>query len=166
MRKRRSLLAALMIVVDAAPALAHAERVASVPKEGARLASPPASMRIDFSEPPIGEAMFEVIDGCERNVVQDLEVQNLEITAKLASGQPGTWKVRTRVVSGVDGHATSDRWTFSVKGKADCAEEPPPVADDRPEDRPNDGGDFPILPFAAGTVLIIAVALVFRGRSS
>lgn len=170
MRKRGPLLGALMLVMlfPAAPALAHAERVGSVPKEGARLASPPTTLRIDFSEPPIGNAEFAVMDGCGRDVVTGIEVQNLEIEAALAAGQPGRWEVQTRVVSGVDGHATSDSWTFSVQGKTDCSEEPPPAADRPPGERDSQdrGGSFPLLPFAAATLMIIVLALVFRGRGA
>lgn len=170
MRKRGPLLAVMTIVMlfQAAPALAHAERVRSSPTEGARLESPPDTVRIDFSEPPIGEASFVVTDGCDRDVVEDLEVQNLEIEASLGTGQPGRWTVQTEVVSALDGHATSDRWTFSVRGTADCVAEPTPAGIDDPalDESSDDGGSFPLLAFAAGTVLLIALALVVRGRSS
>lgn len=172
MRKRGPLLAAMIVVIllQAAPALAHAERIGSTPKEKARLGTPPDIVHIEFSEPPIGDATFIVLDGCERDVVEGIEVGDKEIDATLAAGQPGRWEVQTRVVSGVDGHATSDSWNFSVKGEPDCSDQ---AADDQPDGRAGSGddgpegggGSFPLLAFAGGTLLVIILALAFRGRS-
>lgn len=170
MKERGPLLAALTMIMllQAAPALAHAERIDSSPKEGARLRSAPPMMRIDFSEPPIGDANFVVTDGCDRDVVEEIDVQNMQLEATLSGGEPGRWQVETRVVSGVDGHATSDQWTFTVRGEAQCDEQPPPAAEQPPEgegEGDQGGGSFPLLAFAAGTAVVIALALVFRGRS-
>lgn len=172
MRKRGLLLAAVTMLVSmqAAPALAHAERIGSTPKEKAKVRSAPGSLRIQFSEPPIGDARFVVLDGCERDLVEDIEVSQMEIDATLAQGQPGRWQVETRVVSGVDGHATSDRWSFTVAGTADCSQTPPPGAsneqDGDDEADGEGGGGSLLLIFAAATLGVIVLALVLRGRGS
>lgn len=156
-----------LLLLDASLAFAHAERVGSEPEEGARVEAPPPTLSIDFSEPPIGNPTFVVNDGCERDVVEDIEIQNLNVEAQLFPGQPGRWTVQTRVISAVDGHETSDSWTFRVRGEPDCDTETPPTAaqDADDEDDAAPGGSFPLLAFAAGTLVVIAVALVVRGRS-
>lgn len=155
------------VLAQAAPALAHAERSASTPKEGANVAAPPGTLAITFTEPPTGDAVVEVVDGCGRDVVADLEIQNLEITASLAEGQPGRWTVRTNVISGVDGHNTRDRWSFAVRGEADCsaAETGAPDATGDEEDEDDGGGSaLPLIAIGAATLGLVAVALLLRSR--
>ncbi len=154
----------MLSLATAPPAFAHAERVASTPDEGERLKGKPPTLQIDFSEPPIGDATFEVLDGCGRDVVADLEVQGTQITASLAGGQPGLWNVRTHVVSGIDGHATRDQWRFRVAGEQDCAAEPVPTGPAAADDGSDTGG-FPLLAFAAGTTLVIIFALLLRRKT-
>ena len=167
--------AALLVVVvgvgvlgQGLPARAHAERSASTPKEGAAVGTPPESLQITFTEPPTGNAVVNVLDGCKRDVVADIEVQNFEITAGLAAGQPGRWTVQTNVISGVDGHNTRDRWTFDVRGEADCTapkDDGPAAGEDEPEEEEG-GSAFPLIALGAGTLVAIALALILRGRSS
>ena len=154
----------------AGPALAHAERVASTPEDGAKRAQVPAEVSVSFTEPPIADANFQVLDGCGNDVVEDLDVQGTDITAALSGGQPGRWKVAFHVVSGIDGHATRDDFRFAVRGEADCEAEasPPPDAtgpgeDDEEED---DGPMMLIALFVGVTVLTVLVALALRGRKS
>lgn len=170
MRKTALLVAAIAAVVaQTAPASAHAERSASTPKEGAAVAAPPEALNITFTEPPTGDAVVEVIDGCRRDVVADVQVQNFEITAALAEGQPGRWTVRTNVISGVDGHNTRDQWTFQVRGEPDCAAAETTAPDATRDDEEDDGGGggaLPLLLVAGGTVALVVVALLLRGRGS
>lgn len=162
------LLASLLFVVSAAvPAIAHAERSASTPEEGARVSAAPNEVMVSFTEPPIADATFQVFDGCDDDVVDEFDVQGTEITAALAGGQPGRWRVSFHVVSGIDGHATRDAFTFRVRGDADCSstDEPPPAADDDPAEE-DSGGATLIALFAGGTVLAVALALVLRRKGS
>ena len=155
------------LLAHAAPASAHAERSGSTPEEGARLAAAPGNLRITFTEPPTGDAVAEVVDGCGRDVVTGVKVQNFEIDAALVSGQPGTWTVKTNVISGVDGHPTRDRWTFDVRGKPDCSapESAPPEAAGDEEDEDDGGGSIvPLVAILGGTLALVAVGLVLRGR--
>lgn len=170
MRRLALLAAALWLVVaPAAPASAHAERSSSRPEEGAAVPAAPGTLAITFTEPPTGDAVVEVADGCGRDVVTDVQVQNFEITATLADGQPGRWTVQTNVISGIDGHNTRDRWTFSVRGEADCSapqtDAPDPgAAGDEGED---EGGGLPValIVVVAATVGLVVVGLLVRGRS-
>lgn len=169
--KRAGLIAAALVavVVQSTPAAAHAERSASTPKEGAAVAAPPEAVNITFTEPPTGDAVVEVADGCGRDVVADVEVQNFEITAALADGQPGRWQVRTNVISGVDGHNTRDRWSFQVRGEPDCsapASEAPDAAADDEDDDGGGGSALPLLLIGGATLALVAVSLMLRGRGS
>ena len=95
----------------------------------------------------------------------DFEVTDRTIHANLDPGQPGTWKVRTRVVSGLDGHPTRDRWSFEVGGTRDCAALPP-GADETEEPEEEDGGGVGAAALlAAAAVVLIGVAAAIRLRS-
>lgn len=170
MRKSALVLAAIAaILAQAAPASAHAERSASTPKEGAAVAAPPEALNITFTEPPTGDAVVEVVDGCKRDVVADVEVQNFEITAALTGGQPGRWTVRTNVISGVDGHNTRDEWTFQVRGEPDCSAAEttaPDAAGDEGDEDDGGGSALPLLLVVGATVALVVVGLLLRGRSS
>ena len=151
------------------PARAHAERVASKPEADAKLSEAPTSLSIDFSEPPTGDANLVVMDGCDNDVVDEITVENMNVSASLGEGQPGKWVVRSTVVSGIDGHETTDSWSFSVIGQKDCSA----PNDDEPTDAEGDDGDdedssFPIVPVAIGTLAVVGIALLLRritGRS-
>lgn len=160
-----ALVTAVLAAAPAIPAAAHAERVASTPEEGATLAAAPQRLSITFTEPPSGDAAVAVLDGCGRDVVADVEVQNYEIAATLAGGQPGGWTVQTSVISVVDGHNTRDRWAFVVRGKADCSA-PGTAAPEAGRDLPDEGGgsSAPLIALGAATVVLIAVGVVLRGR--
>lgn len=153
-------------LAHAAPASAHAERSASKPEEGARLSAAPSNLRITFTEPPTGDAVAEVLDGCGRNVATDVQAQNLEVDVELAPGQPGKWTVKTNVISGLDGHNTRDRWTFDVRGEADCSapESAPPQATGD-EDEEGGGSIVPLVAIVGGTLALVVVGLLLRGRS-
>lgn len=156
------------LLAHAAPALAHAERSGSTPQEGTTVRAVPGELQISFTEPPTGDAVAEVLDGCGRDVVADVEVQNLELTASLDEGQPGKWTVRTNVISGIDGHNTRDRWTFTVRGEADCeaaATEGPGATGDEDEDDGGGGSIVPLLAIVGGTLALVIVGLLLRGRS-
>ena len=81
-------------------------------------------------------------------------------------GQPGRYKVETQVVSGLDGHETSDEWSFKVSGTKDCSAAPPE------DDTGDEGGDeeesgvgSAALLVAGGAVVLIGIAAAIRLRS-
>lgn len=177
-RASRGLLARLAFVVGAVGmmsalsigvAWAHAERLRSVPEQGTKLDKAPAELSIDFTEPPTGDANLVVMDGCETDVVQELQVQDTSVSASLAEGQPGTWVVRSTVVSGVDGHQTNDSWSFTVKGSKDCSAPSEATDQARDEGDSEDESSLPVVPVAIGAVAVLGIALLLRaltGRSS
>ena len=147
----------------AATAHAHSALKGSDPESGARLDAAPSTMRLEFSEPPISADNLVVKDGCGDDVVASAEVDNGDIVAELAGGQPGKWKVSSRVVSVVDGHETKDGFKFTVQGEADCAAAPKPPERERDE---GGGSALPLLlALGGGTALLVVLALVLR-RSS
>ena len=156
----------LLVIALTGVALAHAERQSSRPDEGKQLGKPPLHLYVNFSEPPTGDSTITVLDGCGNAVVADFEVTDRTIHANLDPGQPGTWNVRTQVVSGLDGHPTRDRWSFEVDGTRDCAA-PPPEADDTGESDEEDGGGVgaAALLAAGAAVVLIGIAAAIRLRS-
>ena len=159
----RALLAATAIVLMfAGEAGAHAAISDTDPKSGTKVTEAPDALHIEYTEPPTGDATITVSDGCGRDVVEGLDIQNLEIDATLVEGQPGVWKVDSSVISGLDGHLTKESFRFSVAGKKDCSGDPSPAAGG-PEREDSSGA--PLLPIAGATVAIVAIALFVRSRS-
>ena len=155
-------------VLLAGQAAAHAERVGSQPQPGTRAQDAPSSLTIEFSEPPTGDAVLEVLDGCGNDVVGELQVQNMEISADLSEGQPGRWEVASTVVSGVDGHQTKDSWSFTVAGSKDCSVAAPADEEGVSDGEDDDSSSFPLVPVALGGLAVLGVALALRaltGRS-
>ena len=160
------LVAIVGVALCAAPtaAWAHAERSASTPREGATLDKVPSQLSIQFTEPPTGDAVVEITDACDADVVSNIEVSGTEIVAALDEGQPGTWRVNTAVISTIDGHQTRDRWTFEVAGKADCSEQATgPRRGDEPD--PSGASSQVAVMIAIATVIVLGVALVVRSLS-
>lgn len=156
-----ALATALLALPFSGPALAHAERISSQPEENTRVQQPPTQLSIGFTEPPTGDAVLEVLDGCGDDVVDTLEVQNMEILAGLVQGSPGRWRVTSTVVSGVDGHQTRDSWSFRVAGPQDCSQASGGrnQGGDRPED---DDDPFPLIPVLLGVAAVLGVAVLLR----
>ena len=158
----------LLMVAGALPASAHAERVESRPAEGEKADAPPEELYIRFTEPPTGDAVVSVLDGCEREVVTGIDVSNQEITAALETGQPGKWKASIRLISGLDGHPTTDKWRFSVAGEPDCSpEEPdgdekPDGTASEPDEGPSGGVSSTVIIGVIGGLALIGVAVLVR----
>jgi copper resistance protein C len=163
-------ISALLVGPWSATAHAHAERVGSDPKESAELPASPTQLSIDFTEPPTGDANLVVMDGCQNDVVRDIQVQNMRVSATLAEGEPGKWAVRSTVVSGIDGHQTRDSWTFTVRGEKDCSSARPDADRNRAgENEEAEGSSFPVVPLAIAVLGVLLLALLLRaltGRSS
>jgi methionine-rich copper-binding protein CopC len=156
----------LLVIALPGVALAHAERQSSRPDEGTELRRPPLHLYVNFSEPPTGDSTVTVLDGCGNAVVADFEVTDRTIHANLDPGQPGTWRVRTQVVSGLDGHPTRDRWSFEVDGTRDCAAPPPPADDtEEPDEEVGGGVGGAVLLAAGAAVVLIGMAAAIRLRS-
>jgi methionine-rich copper-binding protein CopC len=183
---RRFACAATLAVVMLWPAaaLGHGDTATTDPEDGATLKRAPKSVSVTLTEAPAEGAEFVVTDGCGRKVSGDPTIDGDVLSAATSGGESGKWKARFRVVSAVDGHLTKDEFRFTVAGKKDCSkDEPKPSNNDRGNNggegnsnnsdptSANDTGDeegssFPVVPVAAGTGLLVAVALFIRTRSA
>ena len=166
----------VVVVALCAPASAHGDLRGSNPEDGAAVGSVPGSISVTLTEAPGPGSVLKASDGCGRKVRGSVKTQGSDLVLSVASGQPGKWKASYRAISSVDGHLTKGELAFSVKGKKDCTpggndEDDTKVAGgkDTRVDDPNpdeDGGGFPVVPFAIGTAVVIVLALVVRRAAS
>ncbi len=152
------------------PAHGHGEFESARPEPGSALKAAPSAVAITLTEPPAPGTVVKVTDGCGRNVARDSSRDGQVVQAALAEGQPGRWRVQFRAISAVDGHSTRGSYKFRVRGRRDCTvdKKSPEISGGEDtliesDDPPEEGSDFPIVPFAIGSVLVIAVAAVLRG---
>lgn len=124
-------LVALAVVITPALLFAHAMLVRSEPAKDAVLTSPPAEIRLWFSEQP--DVRFSRVDltgpkgrGVEVGTLSAIASNGLRvpIPSKLL---PGTYVVFWRTAAS-DGHATNGRFHFTVSGDTAVAATPPPQA--------------------------------------
>jgi methionine-rich copper-binding protein CopC len=164
--------AAAFMAATCGPVWAHAERISEEPKAGSKVDTAPRHLYVNFTEPPTGDSNAVVTDGCGNDVVDDIELTNKTMHLTLSEGQPGRWKVDTKVISGLDGHPTNDGFGFRVAGEADCSAAPPD--DDGDDDGGGDDGDAggpeedgdgssaPVLLITIGAVVIVGGAAAVR----
>jgi methionine-rich copper-binding protein CopC len=157
----------VLIAVAGLPATAwaHAERASEEPKAGGKVDAAPEHLYVNLTEPPTSDIKMSVVDGCGRDVVELVEAQNRSIHAVLLAGQPGRWEVEYTVISGLDGHPTTDAYSFRVTGEADCSDATATEDPTPPSSGETDGGSgLPIVPIAIGAVILIAGAAALRMR--
>ncbi len=173
--KRLSTVIALTAALSAMPtaAWAHGDIRDSSPSAGTRVTRPPEEVLLILAEPAADGSSVVVTDGCEREVSGPLDIRREILTTPISVGEPGRWLVNLRSISAVDGHVIKEAFTFKVAGRKDCT---PEDGDDEPEtdispdtssrapiENPDEEGtSFPVIPFALGTVAVIAVALAVR----
>lgn len=173
---RLGLVAAVATALSTPPgALAHGLVESSDPQDGATVAQPPPVVSIEFTEAPAPESEFELLDGCGDDVLAEVTGEGRHAELNAASGEPGRWRARYQVVSGVDGHLTRGGLSFRVRGKADCGrqapEDPSPEGtseDDAapPPSQPSDGEGVPVVPIAVAGAVILGGALAVRFLSA
>ena len=163
----------LFVLVVALPALGHGDFESARPGPGSDLATPPSRLAITLTEPPAPGTVLRVFDGCGRDLVAAPSRSDRVIETRLAQGQPGRWRVQYRAISAVDGHSTRGSYRFTVRGRRDCtsAKKSPQISGGEDtliesDDPPEETTDFPIVPFALGSIAVIAVAVVLRGIAS
>lgn len=152
--------ASFALAVIATPAWGHAALQSSEPEQGARLEAVPDRVLVSYAEPPTNDSTFAVIDGCGRDVADEVEVLNETIEASVATGQPGRWRVEWSVISAVDGHLTTDEVSFRVVGETDCSargDVPPEASGDIDE-----GQSSPLVPIAIAAVVIVGIGAAIR----
>lgn len=165
---------AALVIVLALPAAAwaHGERQIEDPKEGAKLKEPPAAITMTLTESPAQGSVLKATDGCGRKVLGEVSVDGSDLVLSVSGGEPGNWNVAFRAISAEDGHLTKGRYSFSVAGPKDCSQPQTPGdeiaggAGTRVDSDENSGSSFPIVPFAVGTVVVVAAAFLLRRASS
>jgi copper resistance protein C len=163
------LLICVLVALAPSAALAHGEIEKTVPEADARLESPPDEVTITLTEAPSQGAVLRVLDGCKENLVDQALIAERNLHSPLQGGQPGKWTVSYRAVSAEDGHLTKGRYTFRVAGQKDCSsgdddgtEIGPGTSPILPDDDPDDGGGFPVVPVAIGGALVVIAAVAIR----
>jgi methionine-rich copper-binding protein CopC len=172
---RRSAVVTAGVVVAlsvGAPALGHADLEETTPSANSRLGKPPREVKLVLAEPPGPGSTLRVRDGCRANVVEDVVADEGEsiLSATLARGEPGRWRVRFESVSAVDGHFVRGAFKFTVAGTHRCGEKKNGGArgSDRqgPHNRDpredSDNSSLPVVPLALGTAALVGIALVAR----
>ena len=111
-------LAAALLLGAAAVAGAHAFLERADPRVGSTVKTPPAQVRLWFTQPlEPAFSTVRVLDGAGRQVdKQDVTVDPSKpdlLTVSMPSLKPGTYKVIWRVLS-VDTHVTEGDFTFTV----------------------------------------------------
>lgn len=173
--KRLSTVIALVAALAALPtaAWAHGDIRDSSPAAGTRVTKPPEEVVLILAEPAAEGSTVVVTDGCEREVSGLLDIRRDILETPISGGEPGRWLVNLRSISAVDGHVIKEAFTFNVVGKKDCTAgegddiEPetdisPDTSSRAPIENPDQDTSFPVVPFALGTVAVIAVALAVR----
>jgi copper transport protein len=123
-RTRTALVACAAWLVLQAPAFAHGVLRSSSPAHGANLEAPPSEVVLTFSEPVHPQASSaEVLDSQGRVVSRGHEVTPDGRTLRIRVEQlpRGAYTVRWKVVSRVDGHATSGLVSFGVRAAPEAS---------------------------------------------
>jgi methionine-rich copper-binding protein CopC len=157
------------------PALGHADVEEMTPSANSRVRKPPREVMLVLAEPPGPGSTLQVRDGCRANVVEDVVADEGEsmLSAALARGEPGRWRVRFQSISAVDGHLVRGGFKFTVSGKHRCGEgknkgdggsnrQGPQAGDRRGDSDESEGSSLPVVPLALGTAALVGIALVAR----
>lgn len=111
--------AGLIVLVAAAPALAHPKVVSRTPEDGSTVDQPPSEVSVEFDE-AVTNADLNVFDPCGSQVDNgnpDVFLQT--VTVGMSADKAGTYSVRWEVIS-EDGHNVSGSWTFASSGGSAC----------------------------------------------
>lgn len=169
-----ALLSALVAVVTAGPASAHAALVSSDPADGASLPAAPAQVSATFNETmqPAFAAMTVVGPDGEQWGEGDVDVTGATLRVGVRQGAPaGTYTVNYRATS-ADGHVVSGSWSFTTTESAPAPASPtvspsgsPAPAAETPAAAPAPREDgTPVWPFAVGVSVIIAAGALWAVR--
>ncbi|MBW3577398.1 MAG: copper resistance protein CopC/CopD [Actinobacteria bacterium] len=110
--------ALVIVALGAMPAAAHSFLAATEPAAGARLAEPPGSVSLQFSEQLAGDATQLTVrrDGADelRLPAPALESASRVVRTQLPDLEPGIYVVSWHVASAVDDHRTAGEFAFAV----------------------------------------------------
>ena len=176
MVRKGSTVALLLILSIPGHAWAHGDLRGTDPEDGSRLQKPPRTVALTLTEAPARGSVLTVKDGCRRKAPGEVFIDGNDLAYSVSGGEPGAWRATYRAISAEDGHLTQGGISFTVAGKKDCSKEP----DDSPTDQigggaetrvnapdqGDEGSSFPIVPFAIGTLVVVAAAFLLRRSSS
>jgi methionine-rich copper-binding protein CopC len=111
---------AAAVVVGAAPAFGHAAYRESDPARGVTVTVAPPRVSADFTEPLTRDSTLQVVDPCGRRVDGDSDVDGERVTVDMSGDAAGTYQVRFRLISTVDGHPTRGGFVFTAQQGAAC----------------------------------------------
>jgi methionine-rich copper-binding protein CopC len=118
----RSALVALVLLASVVTAAAHASLERAEPRRGARLKTPPAEVKLWFTEklePAFSSLRVQNAEGrrVDRADGRVDDVDRALLRATLAPLTPGTYRVAWRVLS-VDSHVSQGEFTFRFEPRA------------------------------------------------
>jgi copper resistance protein C len=115
--------ALLLCLISIRAAFAHGDMDSTDPAPDSVVKEVPEHLYINFTETPSKGASVKLLDGCQRDVLDEIEiVERTMHIYSVDSAQPGRWEVRYKIISTEDGHPSSGGYSFRVKGKKDCSE--------------------------------------------
>ena len=111
--------AALIVLIVAAPALAHPKVVSTTPADGSTVSQPPGEVEVEFDE-LVENANLEVYDPCGARVDNGSpQVLGTTVTVGMFGDKAGTYTAAWEVI-GEDGHPVRGDWTFTSSGGVPC----------------------------------------------
>ena len=152
---------AMVILLGALPAAAHARLVSATPAAGATLTSAPTAVRLEFDGPPYDIGLGVVVTAPSGETVTQGRV-SVDGNTVVASLSPltaaGTYTVAWRVVS-ADGHPVSGQYTFTYAPNGSSGTTTPPVSSSS-----GSGHGWVLLVLAIVAVIGLSVLLVVPRR--
>jgi methionine-rich copper-binding protein CopC len=153
------LLLAALAIGGAAPAWAHAVRIAADPAPDATLTTAPGRVSATFSEQLQTSFAAMTVVGPDGNLWSDgaPQVSGASVSVGVRPlGPAGIYTVNYRVTS-ADGHVVSGSWSFTLTVSGQGA--PGPAASATSEDR-----GLPVWPFLLGAALLVSGGAVWALR--
>jgi methionine-rich copper-binding protein CopC len=110
---------AVIVLLVAAPALAHPKVVSRSPEDGSTVANPPSEVSVEFDE-LVTNADLDVFDPCGDQVDNGSpQALGRTVSVGMSADRSGTYSVEWVVIS-EDGHNVRGDWTFTSSGGAAC----------------------------------------------
>ena len=111
--------AALVVLVTAPSALAHATYKSSDPADESTVSSAPSTITAEFTEPMASGSYMDVTDPCGRDSGSGSSQTGSSMSVQNSSSAAGTYVVFWRAVS-IDSHTTEGKFTFTSSGGEPC----------------------------------------------
>ena len=151
-------MACMAVLASPSGSAAHAELIRATPTPNATLAEAPPEVTIAFSEPvDAGNAFIDLLDASQVRV-DDVGAVQVEADGRLVRAavpplEPGVYTVSYQVVSTVDGHATTGRFSFRVDPTGAAAPPAAPITTTSPS--------VDVLTIVARWIALVALLIAF-----